>query len=216
MATNFFRQSTSDTWVVCLVFTTALIGGCGTSNKPILAPKVQNASDQSDEVRPMVVHPEYANWSRFPVGAQVVRYRVVSNEKGKVEVTSTIKLEQKTDRFVEIVSQVNVKRSDEDLQENPPERTKFLSEFKLPAGLSEDFFQLPSSKAKMVGEEELQVHGRSVQAKVYEWTENNETGPMAVKLWRSDQVPGRIVRQEMFIESSQTKTVEELLEVTWE
>ena len=216
MVTTFFRLWTPYTWAVCLVFTMALIGGCGTSNKPILAPKVQNASDQPDEVRPMVVHPEYANWSRFPVGAQVVRYRVVSNEKGKVEVTSTLKLEQKTDRFVEIVSQVNVKRSDEDLQENPPERTKFLSEFKLPAGLSEDFFQLPSSKAKMVGEEELQVHGRSVQAKVYEWTENNETGPMAVKLWRSDQVPGRIVRQEMFIESSQTKTVEELLEVTWE
>jgi hypothetical protein len=39
---------------------------------------------------------------------------------------------------------------------------------------------------------------------------------MSVKLWRSDQVPGRIVRQEMLIESSQTKTVEELLEVKWE
>jgi hypothetical protein len=38
---------------------------------------------------------------------------------------------------------------------------------------------------------------------------------MIVNLWRSDQVPGRIVRQEMLIESSQTKTIEELRGVLW-
>jgi hypothetical protein len=38
---------------------------------------------------------------------------------------------------------------------------------------------------------------------------------MTIKLWRSDEVPGRIVRQEMLIEASQTKTIEELKSVTW-
>ena len=38
--------------------------------------------------------------------------------------------------------------------------------------------------------------------------ENNEAGPMTVKLWRSIEIPGRIVRQELVTESSSTRTVE--------
>jgi hypothetical protein len=101
------------------------------------------------------------------------------------------------------------------LQENPPETTRFASRFKLPDGLSEEFFQLPNINAKKIGRENVEVHGKTVQADIYEWTESNEAGPMIVNLWRSDQVPGRIVRQEMLIESSQTKTIEELRGVLW-
>jgi hypothetical protein len=64
-------------------------------------------------------------------------------------------------------------------------------------------------------QESMDVFGKKVLVDIYQWIESNETGPMTVKLWRSDEVPGRIVRQEMLIESSQTKTVEELLEVRW-
>jgi hypothetical protein len=162
-----------------------------------------------------VIHPEYANWSKFSVGSQVTRYRVVSNNSGKVEVTSVWKLTKKTDDYVEVVSQVNVHRPGEPLQENPPETTRFASRFKLPDGLSEEFFQLPNINAKKIGREDVEVHGKTVQADIYEWTESNEAGPMIVNLWRSDQVPGRIVRQEMLIESSQTKTIEELRGVLW-
>jgi hypothetical protein len=52
-----------------------------------------------------------------------------------------------------------------------------------------------------------------VNAEVFEWTENNEAGPMTVKLWRSEEIPGRIVRQEMMTESSSTKTVEQISEL---
>jgi hypothetical protein len=82
--------------------------------------------------------------------------------------------------------------------------------------MTAEFFQLPSQKAKRVAEEELEIAGRKIQAEVFEWTESNETGPMQVKLWRSNDIPGRIARQEMLIEASQTKTIEEIREVAWQ
>lgn len=215
MKKNFVRRASPGNTILGIAIGAFLTTGCGTSNKPMLPAGVQNPTQASDETGATIAHPEYANWSRFPEGVHVVRYRITTNENGKVEVTSTWKLEKKSEDFVEIVSQVNVQRSGEELQENPPESTKFPSQFKLPKGLSEEFFQLPSAKAKKTGEESLDVHGKSISTQIFEWTESNETGPMTVKLWRSDEVPGRIVRQEMLIESSQTKTIEELLEVNW-
>ena len=215
MEKNFVRRTNLGNAIVWMAIGAFLTTGCGTSNKPMLPAGVQNPTQASDETGNTVSHPEYANWSRFPEGAHVVRYRVTTNENGKVEVTSTWKLKKRSEDFVEIVSQVNVQRSGEELQENLPETTRFPSTFRLPKGLTEEFFQLPSAKAKKVGEESLEIHGKSIITEVFEWTESNETGPMTVKLWRSDDVPGRIVRQEMLIESSQTKTIEELHEVNW-
>ena len=189
--------------------------GCESSNKPILPSNVQKSEKGSGDAGPAVVHPEYANWNRFPVGTQVTRFRVVSNETGEVKVTTVLTLSEKSEYHVEVVSQVNVIRTGEQLQENPPETTRFPASFALPKGLTEEYFQLPSMKAKKTGEESMDVHGKTVKAELFEWTESNETGPMTVKLWRSDQVPGRIVRQEMLIEASQTKTIEELTSVKW-
>jgi len=214
MSISSARQGTSSLLTRVVVVFIALVLGCGKSNKPILPANIQQSSES--QLQEMIVtHPEYANWSRFPVGCQVVRFRVVSNKAGKVEVTSTWKLANKTEQFVETVFQINVQRPGEDLQVNPPETTRFPASFQLPKGLTEEFFQLPNIKAKKVGEETLDVSGKSIVAEVFEWIESNEAGPMTVKLWRSNEVPGRIVRQEMLIESSQTKTVEEVREVTW-
>jgi hypothetical protein len=79
--------------------------------------------------------------------------------------------------------------------------------------LKPELFLLPSSKAKLVGEERVSIGELEVNAEVFEWTENNEAGPMTVKLWRSEEIPGRIVRQEMMTESSSTKTVEQISEL---
>ena len=190
--------------------------GCDSTRKPILPAKTDQTQNAAVEPAVMIVHPEYANWSQFPVGSQVTRYRVVSNQNGEVKVTTVLSLQEKTDEHVIVKSQVNVQRSGELLEENPTESTKFVSKFPLPSGLSEDYFSLPSAKAKKVGEESLEVHGKTILAEIYEWTESNETGPMSIKLWRSNQVPGRIVRQEMVIEASQTKTLEELSSVAWD
>ncbi|MFM8573049.1 MAG: hypothetical protein ACKOAU_15755 [Pirellula sp.] len=213
---SFIRHQYSQGCLTCLAVAICLLtAGCGASNKPILPSSVNQASDASDEAVADVVHPEYANWSRFAVGDQVVRHRIVSNKMGKVEVTSVLSLAEKTEAYVDVVSQVNVQREGETLQENPPETTRFPSRFKLPNGLTEDFFKLPSNKAIKVGDDTQVVEGKTIQTEIFEWTEHNESGPMTVKLWRSDEVPGRIVRQEMLVESSQTKTVEEIKQVRW-
>lgn len=189
---------------------------CDSSRTPILPmtteanPSLPNAAPQK------MAHPEYANWNQFAVGAKVVRYRVVTNENGEVKEISTLTLTDQSIENLEVTTQVTVERTGEPIKVNPSEISRFPATFSLPSGLSEEFFILPNPKAKKVGVEQQEVHGKIVTVDAYEWTESNETGPMTVKLWRSDQVPGRIVRQEMLIESSQTKTVEELLEVKWE
>ena len=195
--------------------------GCTPSNKPILPKNVgEPTAGSSAKGTPrapaaMIAHPEYSNWSQFPLGVKTVRYRTVTNATGKVEVTSTLVLAEKSDAHVLVHTQVNVQRPGEPLEENPIEEVRFPSQFELPQGMTEEYFQQPSLKAKKIGEEEMEVAGVKIKADVYEWTESNETGPMQVKLWRSNDIPGRIVRQEMLIEASQTKTLEEIREVDW-
>lgn len=156
----------------------------------------------------MLDHPEYANWSRFPVGTSITRKRTVTNEFGEVKVTTRMWLESKSEKEVVVGSQINVERPNQPLEENPDSLTTYPAQFRLPEGMDPNLFLLPTAKAKRTGEEALTVDGREITAEVYEWQENNETGPMDVKLWRSIDVPGRIVRQEMNTLSSQTKTVE--------
>ncbi|MCU0707185.1 MAG: hypothetical protein MUF23_02730 [Pirellula sp.] len=156
----------------------------------------------------MLDHPEYANWSRFPVGTSITRKRTVTNEFGEVKVTTRMWLESKSEKEVEVGSQINVARPNEPLEENPDSFTKYPAQFQLPEGMDPNFFLLPTANAKKAGEEVVVVDGREVTAEVYEWEDRNETGPMDVKLWRSIDVPGRIVRQEMITRSSQTKTIE--------
>jgi hypothetical protein len=196
-----------------LIATLVLQCGCEKSNKPILPSTIQKAGSNTQAPTTRIAHPEYANWSRFPVGTEAIRDRVVSNASGKVHVTTSLTLAEKSDEHVEIVSQVTVQRPNEAIQENPPESTRFPATFALPEGLTKEFFQLPSPKAVKISEETQELAGKSFVAEVYEWTESNETGPMKIKLWRSDEVPGRIYRQEMLTESSQTKTTEVLSKV---
>lgn len=193
-----------------------ILPACETSKTPIL-PMSPEVSPDSPELAPQnMAHPEYANWIQFPVGAKVIRHRVVTNEGGEVKEISTLTLTDKGPKNLEVTTQVTVERTGEPAKENPPEISRFPDAFSIPSGLSEDFFTLPNLKAKKVEVKEQEVHGKTVRVDVYQWTESNETGPMTVTLWRSDQVPGRVVRQEMLIESSQTKAIEELILVKWD
>ena len=214
-----FTLRTLALWI-CWILAGTFVG-CTPSNKPILPKNVgeptagSTSKDTPRNPAAMIAHPEYSNWSQFPLGVKTVRYRTVTNATGKVEVTSTLVLAEKSDAHVLVHTQVNVQRPGEPLEENPIEEVRFPSQFELPQGMTEEYFQQPSLKAKKTGEEEMEVAGVKIKADVYEWTESNETGPMQVKLWRSNDIPGRIVRQEMLIEASQTKTLEEIREVDW-
>jgi hypothetical protein len=160
---------------------------------------------------PLVDHPEYVAWSRFPVGASVVRKKEVTNDKDAVRVTTTLRLAQKTAEKVVVESQVTIERSGQARVENPPLKLDFPAKFRLPAGMQLEQFALPSLAAKPAGEETRQAAGREFQTQLFTWDERNEAGPMAVKYWRSDDVPGRMIRQEI---SGRTQTsVEEVVEM---
>ena len=215
---RWLRRSHARRFPLIAMLLITWLTGCSSSNKPIIPQKQNEQQSRSIDDKPSVQlpHPEYVNWSRFDVGASVTRFRVVSNANGKVEVTTKFTLTEKSDTHVLVTMQVNVQRPNETLEVNPEEQTRFPSEFALPNGMTAEYFELPSQKAKRVAEEEVEIAGRKIQTEVFEWTESNETGPMQVKLWRSNDIPGRIARQEMLIEASQTKTIEEIREVLWE
>lgn len=160
---------------------------------------------------PLVDHPEYVNWGRFPVGTYVIRKKEVTNDFGAVRVTTKLHLSEKTADRAVVEAQVTVDRPGEALIENPPQEMQFAAKFPLPAGMNVEHFTLPSLRAKQVGDESISAAGREFTAQVFAWDERNETGRMAVKLWRSDDVPGRMLRQE--IEGHQHHSVEEVVEI---
>jgi hypothetical protein len=205
----------ADSICIFLYCACACVVGCDTGrNKPILPPQTTSsqASGTSDGVKTtaklMLDHPEYANWSRFPVRSRITRKRVVSNDNGQVRVTTQMWLDSKSATEVAVGSQVTVERDGYPLEVNPESITKYPAQFALPEGMSPDYFLLPSQKAKLMGTERMTIGDREFETEVFEWSENNEAGPMSVKLWRSIEMPGRIVRQELVTESSSTRTVE--------
>lgn len=171
--------------------------------------------EKSDHAKENVAHPEFANWSRFPVGTTVVRERHVNNAFGTVRVTTRMWLETKLPDKVIVGSQITVARPEQPVEENPEQLTTYPSEFELPAGLDPSIFTLPNPEAKLAGKESLEIDGRSIETDVYEWRENNEAGPMTVKVWHSAEVPGRIARQELLTLSSQTAVKEEIVSLAF-
>jgi hypothetical protein len=164
------------------------------------------------EELPLVDHPEYVNWSRFPVGIVVVRKKEVTNDWGSVRVTTTLRLAEKTSEKVAVESQVTVDRPGHPMIENPPLSVDFPATFRLPAGMKLEQFALPSLKARQVGEETREALGQEYETQLFTWDEVNEAGPMTVKLWRSNDIPGRMLRQE--INGRMHASVEEVAEIT--
>lgn len=191
--------------------------GCIESGAPA---KTESASTSggapvaSQEEGEEAAHPEFAHWSQFPVGAKTVRRKEVSNENGKVVVTTTVKLADKNEKQVIVETQVTVERSGDPKLENPPFTAEYPATFRVPKSMTVDQFRLPSLKAKLAGEEELEILGKKYLTEKFSWTESNEAGPMEVVVWRSDKVPGRTVKEESLTKSLSNKSLEEVIEIS--
>ena len=192
-------------WIILGIVT---FFGCDSPKLSIVVP----ATSLAAESLPKIAHPEYVNWSQFAEKSFVVRKRTISNSGGAVVVTTKMWLDKKDSNAVSVGSQVTVERPNEPAVENGDDFVKYPATFGLPIGMDEKKFYLPSAKAKETGKEVVTVGEKSVEATVYEWEESNETGPMTVKLWRSEAMPGKIVRQEFFTKSTETKTLEEVID----
>ena len=146
---------------------------------------------------PLVEHPEYVNWSRFPVGTSVVRKKEVASESGTVRVTTTLRLVEKTASKVVVESQITVDRPGQPVAPKPAFRNDFPATFRLPAGMQLAQFTMPSLRAKKIADETRAACGHDYPTVVFTWEEANEGSPLTVKLWRSDDIPGRLLRQEI-------------------
>jgi|LakMenE18May11ns_1017448.scaffolds.fasta_scaffold9857316_2 hypothetical protein len=185
--------------------------GCGPQS-PIIAPSDLAPADAPE--LPQVAHPEYTHWSRFPIGTKVIRYKEAYNDHGKVKVTTTITLADKSEKQVVVESQITVERENMPAEVNPSFTAEYPATFPLPANLKLEQFTLPSLKAKVIGEENQSVAGKDFATTIYGWQEVNEAGPMDVKVWRSDDVPGRTVREESLTISTQNKSLETVIEIS--
>src|SRR5262249_55661852 len=182
--------------------------GCQGQSAPVPAPAAVPASAApAPDDRPTFENLDYANWKTFQVGTVVKRRsatRIGANETVSVE---TFKLLEVNDHEVVIERQNTTERSDGSYKKvNPPERRTYPKSFKIPSGMTAEDFQKPALAAKETGVETVMVCGKPVRAKVFEWTDRVESGVMPITVWLSDEVPGRIVRQEMRVPAIKSHT----------
>lgn len=173
----------------------------------------ESPADQPLLDQPLLDHPEFVHWKQFPVGTGAVRRKEVTNQHGVVRVTTRVHLAESNAQRVVVETQITVEHQGQAPLENPPLRAEFPARFRLPPGMQPEQFSLPSLKARRVGAERREALGREFPAQVFQWDEVNEAGPMQVKLWWSDEVPGRILRQE--INGHEHQSVEEVAEISF-
>jgi hypothetical protein len=193
-----------------LVFISVFSLGCDSSNVSRNTAKTP-AAPMEDLTLPEVAHPEFVSWNRFPAKSTLTRKKIVSNANGEVVVTTRLWLESKSPEGVTVGSQIIVKRPEMPVVDNGEDFVKYPAKYRLPKGFTESQFYLPSAKAKETGKELVQIGSDAFEATIYEWKETSEAGPTSVKLWRSDEVPGKLLRQEMYTKSSETNSIEEVL-----
>jgi hypothetical protein len=200
----------------CVVVSVYLIG-CDWQPSPgdaaiPAAQQTMRPKATQEEESPLIDYPEYVSWTPFPVGLVVVRQKVVTNDSEAVHVTTTLRLIEKSADKIVVESQVTVNRPGQPALENAPFRSEYRARFRLPAGMRAEQFDLPALKARQIGEETVESCGQEYSTQVFIWDEINETGPMHVKLWRSEAMPGRMVRQE--IHGPMHTSVEDVVEIT--
>jgi hypothetical protein len=173
------------------------------------------AAGQAVDDRPSFENLDYANWKTFKVGTTVIRRTETRDGENATISVDTYKLLDVNDKELVVERQNTTERNDGSYRKvNLPEKRTYAKSFKIPEGMTAEDFEKPTPTAKEAGEETLTVCGKAIKAKIYKWTARVESGPMAVTVWISDEVPGRIVKQEMKVAAIKTETVEVIIEMT--
>lgn len=120
----------------------------------------------------------------------------MTNQHGKVVVTTTLELKSLDANQAEVESQITVERANLndtpfDTTINPTSILQFSATHPNPQDMSADQFALPVPDAKLVRQERLEVIGKSFETSVYSWKATLETGLVDITGWFSDDFPGR-------------------------
>jgi len=159
---------------------------------------------------------DYQSWKPFKPGTIVVRKKESKNENGWVKETTTLTLKQVTDEKVFIESQITVERPNEPAKVNPPFEISHSARFTVPKNMKKEQFNKPSLRAVEVGEESIKVAGKTYKARLFTWEDQTEAGPMPQKIWLSQEVPGRFLKQASAVTKNKTQRIEtneELVEI---
>jgi hypothetical protein len=194
-----------------------VLAGCGPSQPAQSGPAVPPPPPPPSG--PLIEHPDYAAWKRFKPGTVVTRKAVVTRKgtTNEVVITESFRLAALSASEVKVERQKTVERIGEEagVTTSPPDSRTSPATFPLPTGLTEDGFRKPSLEAKRVGEETLMVLGKQYKCQVFSFSNPTDgAGPMAVKVWWSDDMPGRVVQQTMTIAGSGTETRETVASLT--
>lgn len=202
-----------------VAFAAPLLAGCGGSTSAPaggVTPGEPAAPVTPAANLPRADDLNYRNWKKYPVGTTVVRRKVSTNPKEpdkQVVETTTLSLIEATDARVAVQQQITVEKTGYPTEVNPPMTAKYTPTFAVPEGMKAEAMQAPDLKAKVTGEETVTVLGNEYKATVYEWMGSTESGPMPIKLWLSDDVPGRQVKAEYKLDKGGSLAREEVVEI---
>lgn len=173
---------------VCL-FVCLLLCGCDQPATTYVPPKV------NQDHLPLVAHPEFSNWSRFPVGTTVIRQDTLAGKQKKF-LHTTLKLVEKSTAGVKLQSQSAIEtdgvRVDKDAM-----FVEYPALFRLPDGMVMEQFLIPAADAIKVGNEKWTLAAKDFQTEVYTFEDQSEAGPVDVRTWVSNEIPGRQAKKEI-------------------
>lgn len=189
----------------------AATAGCGpTANTP--TPALPTPADSSDWKR--VDNLEYLNWKKFPVGTEVVRTSVTTTAGKSVTTVERFTLKAVSDDELVVDRQNTTTHSEGGYhQANPPDPRKIAPRILVHPEVDADSFRKPDPKAKRAGKEKLTVLGKEYECDKWEWIGTTDQGPMNVTAWLSDDMPGRVVKQEMKVPKVMSSAVEQVTEL---
>ena len=188
-----------------LILLAAGLCGCGPSSAnvtPVPAPQNTDTWKQVD-------NPDYLNWKKYPPGTTVVRTSTSTSGGTSVTSVETFTLKAVTDDAATVTRQNTTTRSDGSYTKaNESEERTVAARIRVHPDLKPADFQKPDLKAKEAGKEKVKCLDKEVECVRWEWSNGTEAGPMKVVSWLSDEVPGRIVKQEMTVAAIKSVTTE--------
>lgn len=167
------------------------VAGCASKSDPA-SPAIAHEAKPD---YPLVANPEFANWSKFPIGTLVHRQNDIRNSLGIVSVHTELELIALSQEAATIESRTKIVRgADEDVKE--PQRFSVPFQFPLFPGKTIEDFTRPSPNAERIGQELTCVGNQNFQADVYQWEGTLESGKVTMKRWQSENFPGRFIKTE--------------------
>jgi hypothetical protein len=198
--------------------------GCGSGHSAGQTPTGGNsAPPNSDPVRggaastpsgEEVDNPQYKTWANLPKGTVAVQRTITETEgnDAKTVTTVTYTLLEITPEYVKLRSQATTRRYDGYEAKNPPDINQVPHRLVLPKGIKKEDFGKPVNVTEQ-GEETITVGGKEYKTRWGQGKDRDEAGEVFVRTWRSDGVPGGLVKSVARTPAIKKVSTIELIEV---